>query len=143
MIIEEAGKWQGGVRFVMVEIGQKDFEELVLVALVTLPDEFRTALKNIDIVVEDFPPLDVLTRTGVANGFGLLGLYQGVPLKDRGPHYSGTLPDKISVFKVPLESSVDTIDELMPLVQHVVLHELGHYFGLSDDEMRESRGPLH
>jgi len=127
----------------MVEIGQKDFEELVLVALVTLPDEFRTALKNIDIVVEDFPPLDVLTRTGVANGFGLLGLYQGVPLKDRGPHYSGTLPDKISVFKVPLESSVDTIDELMPLVQHVVLHELGHYFGLSDDEMRASRGPLH
>lgn len=127
----------------MVEIGQKEFEELVLVALVTLPDQFRAALKNIDIVVEDFPPLDVLRRTGIANGYGLLGLYQGVPLTDRGPHYSGTLPDKISVFKVPLQSSVDTIDELMPLVQHVVLHELGHYFGLSDEEMREDRGALH
>ena len=88
----------------MIELEQKDFEELVLVALVTLPDKFRTALKNIDVVVEDFTPMDVLKRTGVANGYGLLGLYQGVPLRDRGPHYSGTLPDKISVFKVPLES---------------------------------------
>ena len=127
----------------MIELEQKDFEELVLVALVTLPDKFRTALKNIDVVVEDFPPMDVLKRTGVANGYGLLGLYQGVPLRDRGPHYSGTLPDKISVFKVPLESSVDTVDELMPLVQRVVLHELGHYFGLSDEEMHESRGDVH
>ena len=127
----------------MIELGQKDFEELVLVALVTLPDQFKSALKNVDVVVEDFPTMDVLKRTGAANGFGLLGLYQGVPLTDRGPHYSGTLPDKISVFKVPLESSVDTVEELMPLVQHVVLHELGHYFGLSDDEMREHRGDLH
>jgi len=116
----------------VIELEQKEFEELVLVALLTLPDQFRTALKNIDVVVEDFPPMDVLK-----------GLYQGVPLRNRGPHYSGTLPDKISVFKVPLESSVDTVDELMPLVQHVVLHELGHYFGLSDEEMRESRGDLH
>ena len=127
----------------MIDLGQKEFEELVLVALVTLPDQFKSALKNIDVVVEDFPPIDVLRRTGAINGFGLLGLYQGVPLKDRGPHYSGTLPDKSSVFKIPLESSVDTVDELMPLVQHVVLHELGHYFGLSDEEMRESRGDLH
>ncbi len=127
----------------MIELGQQDFEELVLVALVTLPDQFKAALKNVDVVIEDFPPMDVLRRTGVANGFGLLGLYQGVPLTDRGPHYSGTLPDKISVFKVPLESSVDTVDELMPLVQRVVLHELGHYFGLSDEEMREQRGDLH
>lgn len=127
----------------MIELGQKEFEELVLVALVTLPDQFKSALKNVDVMVEDFPPIDVLRRTGAINGFGLLGLYQGVPLKDRGPHYSGTLPDKISVFKIPLESSVDSVDELMPLVQHVVLHELGHYFGLSDEEMRESRGDLH
>ncbi len=126
----------------MVELEQKDFEELVLVALVTLPDQFKSALKNVDVVVEDFPPVDILARAGVTHGYGLLGLYQGVPLKDRGPHYSGTLPDKISVFKVPLESSVDSIEELMPLVQHVVLHELGHYFGLSDEEMQEQRGEL-
>ncbi len=126
----------------MIELEQKDFEEIVLVALVTLPDQFKAALKNVDVVVEDFPPMDVLARVGLTNGYGLLGLYQGVPLNDRGPHYSGTLPDKISVFKVPLESSVDSIEELMPLVQHVVLHELGHYFGLSDEEMREQRSEL-
>src|SRR5450756_1562470 len=89
-----------GAGCVVIELEQKDFEELVLVALVTLPDQFRTALKNIDVVVDAFPPMDVLKRTGVANGYGLLGLYQGVPRRDRGPHYSGTLPDKISVLSL-------------------------------------------
>ncbi|HEY9094070.1 MAG TPA: metallopeptidase family protein [Candidatus Cryosericum sp.] len=127
----------------VIQLEQKDFEELVLVALVTLPDQFRSALKNVDVVIEDYPPLDVLKYAGSPAGFGMLGLYQGVPLRDRGPHYGGTLPDKISVFRVPLESSVDSIEELMPLVQRVILHELGHYYGLSDDEMRENRGGLH
>jgi predicted Zn-dependent protease with MMP-like domain len=127
----------------VVQLGQKEFEELVLVALVTLPEEFRTALENVDVVVESFPPRDVIARTGVRNGFGLLGLYQGVPLKNRGPHYSGSLPDKISIFRVPIQSSVNAVEDLMQLVQHVVLHELGHYFGLSDDDMRERRGSLH
>ena len=127
----------------MIQLEQKDFEELVLVALVTLPDQFRSALKNVDVVVEDYPPLDVLKYAGSPVGFGMLGLYQGVPLRDRGPQYGGSLPDKISVFRVPLESSVDSVEELMPLVQRVILHELGHYYGLSHDEMRENRGDLH
>lgn len=104
------------------------FEEAVDDALSSLPSEFSTAMCNVEIVVEDEPP----------DGQPLLGLYRGVPLPQRNAAYSGLLPDKISIFAGPITRLVagDT-DRLRREVRHVVLHEIAHHFGISDERLIE------
>ena len=100
-----------------------EFEQLVELALDSLPAELRDQISNVEVVVEDEPP----------PGQPLLGLYQGVPLTRRGSNYTGALPDKITIYRGPLERlSGDDPDELRRQVRHVVLHEVAHHFGISD-----------
>jgi predicted Zn-dependent protease with MMP-like domain len=97
------------------------FEEAIDEALSSLPAEFRAAISNVAIVVEDEPP----------NGWPLLGLYQGVPLKHRGWKPDGMVPSKVSIFRGPITRlAAGDADRLRREVRHVVLHELAHYFGL-------------
>lgn len=105
-----------------------DFELGIRDALDSLPDELRNALSNVEIVVEDEPP----------PGARLLGLYQGVPLTRRGINYSGALPDKITIYRGPLERLYGH-DEALLLTQirRVVLHEVAHHFGVSDQRLVE------
>jgi predicted Zn-dependent protease with MMP-like domain len=105
-----------------------DFEQAVQDALDSLPPELRDRLSNVEVVVEDEPP----------EGQPLLGLYQGVPLTKRGSNYSGALPDKISIYRGPLERRYgDDLELLSRQVKRVVLHEVAHHFGISDQRLIE------
>ena len=105
-----------------------DFEQAVQDALDSLPPELRDRLSNVEVVVEDEPP----------EGQRLLGLYQGIPLTRRGSNYSGALPDKITIYRGPLERlyGYDPL-VLEDRVRHVVLHEVAHHFGISDERLVE------
>jgi predicted Zn-dependent protease with MMP-like domain len=102
------------------------FEEQVRAALDELPPHIAGALENVAVVVEDEHPEDP----------DLFGLYHGVPLPERGD-VSGLLPDKISIYRVPLEESFHDPEELREEIRITVLHELAHYFGLDEDRIAE------
>ena len=102
------------------------FEDNVRAALDELPPTIAAALRNVAVVIEDENPDDP----------DLLGLYHGVPLPERGD-MAGTLPDKISIYRIPLEESFPDPQELREEIRITVLHELGHYFGLDEDRIAE------
>ena len=105
-----------------------DFEQAVQDGLDALPAELRDAMSNVTIVVEDEPP----------DGMPLLGLYQGVPLTRRTSGYAGVAPDKITIFRAPLERLYDASPDLLRAqVKRVVLHEVAHHFGISDARLIE------
>ncbi len=107
---------------------QVDFEECAQEAIDSLPRELRDAMSNVAIVIEDEPP----------GGQPLLGLYQGVPLTRRTSSYAAVAPDKISIYRGPLERYFGADrDRLRDEIKHVVLHEVAHHFGISDDRLRE------
>ena len=105
-----------------------DFDVAVDEALASLPDELRTAMSNVGVVVEDEPP----------PGLPLLGLYQGVPLTRRTSSYAAVPPDKITIYRGPLERRAGGNPErLRAEIRRVVLHEVAHHFGISDERLRE------
>jgi len=106
------------------------FEELVEETIKNLPRKFKKYLNNIAIIVED-KPSDLDTYNFV------LGIYHGVPLKHRGAFYGNVPPDIIVIYKEPIERVCRTEKEIKRKVREVVLHEIGHYFGLSEKELRE------
>ena len=105
-----------------------EFEDSVEAAIETLPDDLREAMSNVAIVVEEEPPA----------GRPLLGLYEGFPLTRRGSGYSGVAPDKITIYRRPLERlwGADP-DRLRREIRRVVLHEVAHHFGISDERLIE------
>ena len=105
-----------------------DFEDSVEAAVETLPDDLRDAMSNVAIVVEDEPP----------EGEPLLGLYEGIPLTARTSYYGGAPPDKISIYRGPLERLYGHDPELLQRqIRRVVLHEIAHHFGISDERLVE------
>jgi predicted Zn-dependent protease with MMP-like domain len=113
------------------------FEELVARAIDSLPDEFRERMENIDVVVADRPSLQQLSRLRRSRGETLLGLYEGVPLTRRSAHYGLVPPDKITIFQQPIEAMCRTDARIIAEVRRVVLHEIAHHFGISDDRLRQ------
>jgi predicted Zn-dependent protease with MMP-like domain len=113
------------------------FRELVDEALATLPTEFRDALHNIAIVVEDEPTPEQLESVGIAPPDTLLGLYEGIPLTERQWSHGNTLPDKVTLFQGPIEDASEDEDDLIIAVGETLIHEIGHYFGLSEEEIEE------
>jgi predicted Zn-dependent protease with MMP-like domain len=104
-----------------------EFEQRVQEAVDSLPAELRGYMSNLAIVVEEEPP----------GGQPLLGLYQGVPLTRRGSSYGAVLPDKISIYRGPLERHYGADrDRLREEIRRVVLHEVAHHFGISDERLR-------
>jgi predicted Zn-dependent protease with MMP-like domain len=120
-----------------MKLTRKEFEELVVLALERLPKFFKKKMKNVDVVVEDHASRELLLEMGLRSPFELLGLYQGVPLDRRGFYYGNVLPDKITLFQIPIESMCKTKKEIEEKVREVVIHEVGHYFGLDDERLRE------
>ena len=116
---------------------RQKFEELVVKAIKGLPEEFQQKLENVDVVVEDRVSPELLLEMGLRSPFELLGLYQGVPLDRRGFYYGNVLPDKITLFQTPIESICKIKEEIEEKVREVVIHEIGHYFGLDDEKLRE------
>ena len=111
------------------------FEQLVEEALRDIPRRFRDAMKNVAIIVEDEPPDHVLHDMDMGPEDELFGLYEGTPLPERSASYGNTLPDRISIYQVPIEQACDTDDDIRICVAETVIHELGHYFGMSEEEI--------
>jgi len=111
------------------------FREFVDEALGTIPANFREALRNIAIVVEDAPTPEVLAEVGVEPPDTLFGLYQGTPLTERQWAHGNALPDKITIFQRPIEEASEDEDDLVVAIGETLIHEIGHYFGLSEEEI--------
>lgn len=118
----------------MLRVPPEEFDALVEKAIAQLPDEFARLVKNVVIVVEEEPDPEILEEMGFAEDEELLGLYQGTPLTERGANFDG-MPDQVSLYRQPLLRFCRSRRELVREVRDTLVHELGHYFGLSDDEM--------
>ena len=111
------------------------FERLVAEAIDSLPDDFKTKMSNVAILIEDYPsPRD---ERRAARGRLLLGLYQGQPLTSRDSRYGMAFPDKITIYQGNIESICRTESEIRDQVRRTVLHEIAHHFGIDDSRLRE------
>ncbi len=112
------------------------FERLVEKSLERLPKRFKSKLRNIIIEVEEYPRRELLEDMGITSGT-LFGLYQGVPLTEREWNFGNALPDRIVIYQKPIERAATTPEEMEEIVLDTVMHEIGHYFGFSDNELYE------
>lgn len=123
----------------MIRLSDDEFGALVAEAIENLPDEFRRYLQDVVVDIEDFPDARTVRRMGRGSRRGLLGLYHGVPLTHRSVEHSGRLPDRITLYKHNIEDACDTPEEIVEQIRKTVLHEVGHHFGLEEDDL-ETRG---
>ena len=114
-----------------------EIEALARAALARLPEPFSSHLPDIVLRVEDFADDETLAELGIEDPFELTGVYEGLPLGDKQSGISGALPDRIRLFREPiLDEWISRGDETLEhLVAHVLIHEVGHHFGLSDADM--------
>jgi predicted Zn-dependent protease with MMP-like domain len=120
-----------------MKLSQEEFEDAVLSGLKKLPKVLKNKMENIDVVVEEEASREILEDMGLRSPRHLLGLYQGIPFDRRGFYYGNVLPDKITLFKNPIESVCRNKDQVEKKVREVVIHEVGHYFGLDDERLEE------
>ena len=118
----------------MVRLTRQQFLRLVQQAYDALPDNVTKALQNLEVVVERWPSRDLLDDLGDVRSYELLGLYIGVPLPDRGSELP-QLPDLIYLFQRPIERRCNTPQEVVEEVRVTLLHEVGHYFGLEEEDL--------
>ena len=114
-----------------------EFRQLVHEALESIPEEFRAAMQNIAIVIEQEPSLETLREVGIEPPDTLFGLYQGIPLTERQWSHGNHLPDKITLYQGPIEDESEDPDDLVVAIGETLIHEIGHYFGLSEEEIEE------
>jgi predicted Zn-dependent protease with MMP-like domain len=110
----------------MVEVDEDTFGQLVEAALASIPDELRRRMRNVAVAVED-----------MGASPNLLGLYQGVPLTSRTTSYAGVLPDRITIYRLPILRHCRTIDDVVRQVRVTVVHEVAHHFGIDDERLHE------
>ena len=113
------------------------FKTLVDEALESIPEKFRTALQNIAIVVEDEPSPELLDEMEIDPPDTLLGLYQGTPLTERSWAHGNALPDRVLLFQGPHERESEDEDDLVVCIAETLIHEIGHYFGMSEEQIEE------
>jgi predicted Zn-dependent protease with MMP-like domain len=113
------------------------FTELVEEALREIPRRFRTAMRNVAVIVEDEPPPHILQEMEIEPPDSLFGLYQGTPLPERGWTYGNTLPDRISIYQRPIVEACEDDEEIRDCVAETVIHEFGHYFGMNEEQIEE------
>ena len=118
-------------------LSREAFTRLVEEALTEIPKRFRDEMKNVAVVVEDEPPSHVLEEMEIEPGDSLFGLYQGTPLPERSWAHGNALPDRISIYQRPIEDACDDHEDIIVCVAETVIHEFGHYFGLSEEEIEE------
>jgi predicted Zn-dependent protease with MMP-like domain len=113
------------------------FTRLVEDALREIPRRFRHAMANVAVVVEEEPPAEILEDMEIGPDDTLFGLYHGTPLTERGWGYGNALPDRISIYQNPIEEACEDDEEIRDCVAETVIHEFGHYFGMSEEEIEE------
>ena len=115
-----------------------DFKGLVEAALADIPPRFRREMQNIAIVVEDEPSPEILQEMEIEPPDSLYGLYQGTPLPERHWAHGNALPDRITIFQRPIEEDCeDDEDEIRAVIGETLIHEVGHYFGMSEEQIEE------
>jgi predicted Zn-dependent protease with MMP-like domain len=110
----------------VITVDPAAFEQMVAMALDSLPSQFATLIENVAVLVEAGPAPR-----------GLLGLYEGIPLTSRTTSYAGVLPDRITIYQRAICEICDTEEDVVEQVRRTVIHEVGHYFGIDDDRLRE------
>jgi predicted Zn-dependent protease with MMP-like domain len=118
-------------------VTRERFTRLVEEALREIPRRFRDEMKNVAVVVEEEPPIEVLEEMEIGPDDTLFGLYQGTPLPERHWGYGNALPDRISIYQLPIEEACEDEDEIRDCVAETVIHEFGHYFGMSEEQIEE------
>jgi predicted Zn-dependent protease with MMP-like domain len=113
------------------------FERHVADALGTIPRRFRDAMSNLAIVVEDEPSRQLLREMEIEPPDTLFGLYQGIALTERRWDYGNALPDRVVIFQGPHEREAEDEDDLIGSIAETLIHEIGHYFGLSEEEIED------
>lgn len=121
-----------------MRLGRAEFEKLVAQAVESLPEHFLERLDNVDVVVEDKPTEEDLVLAGIKPGGTLFGLYHGVPQSQRGPWYGNILPDRIVIYQRPIEAVARDRREIRKEIRITLMHEIGHHFGLAEDELAEA-----
>ena len=116
---------------------RQEFRRLVAEAVDTIPARFRKHLENIAVVVEDEPSPELLEEMEIEHPDTLFGLYQGVPLTERRWDYGNALPDRITIFQFPIEDEYETDEDVVTGIGETLIHEVGHYFGLSEEELQD------
>ena len=121
-----------------MNVTAEEFQELMELAMESIPKDFKNRMDNIAFIVEPFPSSSDLARLGMTDGRHLLGLYSGIPYTHRNTWYAGTVPDRIILFQSNIEAICRSQEELTAKIREVVIHEIAHYFGMTDKEIREA-----
>ncbi len=116
---------------------REKFDGLVDEALEKIPEKFTKLFENINIQVKDRAPQDVHKQTGISHHSLILGTYHGVPYKHRGPYYGNTPPDVITIYQKSIEDICISEEDVKNKIREVVLHEVGHYFGLKEKDLKD------
>ena len=116
---------------------REQFQRLVIEAVALIPKRFRREMKNLALVVEDEPSAELLAEMEIEPPDSLYGLYQGTPLPERTWAYGNNLPDRITIFQRPIEEECDDDDEVRAVIGETLIHEVGHYFGMSEEEIED------
>ena len=120
-----------------MKLARQKFEVLVARALDGLPELIGERMDNIDVVIEEWPAREQYRRLGLNPDEWLFGLYEGTPLLERGITSAPLLPDKITIFKGPLEEACENEDQVAEEIRRTVVHEVAHHFGIDEDRLRD------
>jgi len=118
-------------------VDRNAFEKLLEEAVRELPEEFRDKLDNVAIMVEDYPSQELLRRMELTDDDTLFGLYEGVPLTERGFFGAPLHPDRILIFQRAIEDECDSPEEIKEEVKITLVHEIAHFFGIDDEHLEE------
>jgi len=116
-------------------VNREKFERLVAEDVQLIPRRFRREMQNLALVVEDEPSDELLEEMEIEPPDSLYGLYQGTPLPERSWAFGNSLPDRITIFQKPIEEDCEDEDEIRAVIGETLIHEVGHYFGMSEEEI--------
>jgi predicted Zn-dependent protease with MMP-like domain len=125
-----------------MDLSDEQFDHLISRAMNELPQQYIKGLNNVAIVYADAPDEHQAKKARLREGSILLGLYEGIPLTQRGAGYSGVLPDKITLFKYPILAVVRSHEELFAQIKRTLWHEIAHYYGLNHDRIHQIQKSL-
>ena len=120
----------------MISVDEEQFSEMMEEALHAIPEPFKDKIENLVFMVEPYPSDADLGRVGLTDRYSLLGIYSGVPYTNRNTYYMNTTPDRIILFQRNIERYCNTEDELKIKIREVLIHEIAHYFGMDEDQVR-------
>ncbi len=120
----------------MISVDEEHFSEMMEEALHAIPEPFKDKIENLVFMVEPYPSDADLGRVGLTDRYSLLGIYSGVPYTNRNTYYMNTTPDRIILFQRNIERYCNTVDELKIKIREVLIHEIAHYFGMDEDQVR-------